>query len=372
VRLLNPGPVTLTAGVRTALGERDLCHREPEYTTLQGRVRSRLAAVYAEAGGQFDTVLITGSGTAAVEAMLASLVPRHGKALVIANGIYGERMATILDLHGRRTEVVQADWLAPIDLDGASRAIERDPRITHVVVVHHETTTGRLNDLGALADLCRERRVRLLVDAVSSFGGEAIDFERWPVDACASTANKCLHGAPGVAFVLVRKPILETRTSACGSLYLDLFRHYAEQRRGYPAFTPAVQSMAALDRALDELDAGGGWSARHDKYAALSRALRTGLKALGIQPLLDDEGAWSSMLTAFRLPDGIRFDWLFSSLKSSGFVIYPGQQFLKDRMFRIAVMGDLHAADIDELVEAEATALAPAGHAMGEDTRPTA
>lgn len=350
-RLLNPGPVTLSSRVRQALLRSDLCHREPEFVELQSDVRERLVRVYSETADRYAAVLLTGSGTAAVEAMVGSLIPSAGKGLVVANGIYGERIASMLQKQGRPFRSVNAKWVEPIDLPAARKALDEDPSISHVVTVHHETTTGRLNDLSALGQLCRERGVGLLVDAVSSFGGESIDFAGWNVQGCAGTANKCLHGAPGISFVLIDESAVGKSSSNAPSFYLDLFAHLDAQTRGQPLCTPAVQVLYALQEALEELEELGGWKQRHAKYAALSRQVRAGLRDRGIPLFLPEESCYASMLSSFPLPQALRFEDLHAQAKRSGFVIYAGQQFLKDVMFRVAVMGDLTSADMAEFVD---------------------
>ena len=256
--LLNPGPVTLTERVRAALGRGDWCHREVEFADLTKGILASLEKVYA-AGTRMQAVLLTGSGTAAVEAMLATLTPPDTKTLVVANGVYGERMAAMLEARGHAVTCVSSPWEQGIDLDAIERSLVRDAGIRTVVAVHHETTTGRLNDVHGLAEVCRDHGCRLLLDAVSSFGAEEMDFESWPVAAVAATANKCLHGAPGLSFVLVREGVLDGIDWNVGSVYLDL-RRYAEAQRaeGFSPFTQAVHVAFALREALNELDDEGG------------------------------------------------------------------------------------------------------------------
>jgi 2-aminoethylphosphonate-pyruvate transaminase len=352
VCLLNPGPVTLSRRVRQALLGKDLCHREAEFSALQADIRRRLAQVYPEAAGDFTAVLLTGSGTAAVETMVGSLVPRTGRALVVENGVYGERISSMLAAQGKEHDRVRSAWTEPIDLEAVAQRLHQDARLSHVIVVHHETTTGRLNDLAGVGALCRRHGTALLIDAVSSFAGEEIDFDGWNVEACAATANKCLHGVPGVAFVLVRKRSLEERPSAACSVYLDLHAHARAQDKGYPQFTPSVQAVYALNEALRELEEVGGWRARHAHYAALSRLVREGMKARGIAMLLSDETACSASMTSFLLPEGVAFQTLYERLKQAGYVIYPGQQMLQERVFRVAVMGDLCRAEMEEFLAA--------------------
>jgi 2-aminoethylphosphonate-pyruvate transaminase len=348
--LLNPGPITLSQRVREALLRPDLCHREPEYSALQQSVRRRLSRVYREAENDYDTVLITGSGTAAVESMVGSLVPHNGNVLVLANGIYGERIARMLSLQSKRFQMLQSDWLLPIDLAVVEETLESGT-FSHVVAVHHETTTGRLNDAVGLARLCEERGIQLMLDAVSSFAGEWIEFLP-SLTACAATANKCVHGIPGVSFVLARRDVLESVESNCPSLYLDLIANYRSQADSYPLFTPSVQAVYALDAALDELESGGGWRERNNQYLRRSKLLRDSLCGNGFELLLGSEAAYSSLLTSFRLPPGTTFDELYAPLEKQGFVIYPGQKSLQQQIFRVAIMGDIHLDDIRAFADA--------------------
>jgi 2-aminoethylphosphonate-pyruvate transaminase len=351
MKLLNPGPVTLTERVRAALARPDLCHREPEFATLQTRIRTGLVNVYAEAADGYAAVLLTGSGTAAVEAMVGSLVPHDGRALVVANGVYGERMAAMLAAHGKAHELVKADWTAPMDLPAVEAALVRGG-FTHVLAVHHETTTGRLNDLAALGTLCRAHGVPLLLDTVSSFGAEAIDFAGWNVEAVAGTANKCLHGVPGVSFVLAREAVFAQRRSGSRSLYLDLFKAYELQRQGSSPFTQAVHACYALDEALQELADAGGWQARRTSYRERTRLVREALLARGCGLLLPALADHSCVLTSYRLPEGVGYEALHDGLKAAGFVIYAGQGHFEGGIFRISTMGELHAADLERLVAA--------------------
>ncbi len=350
-RLLNPGPVTLTDRVRQAMTREDLCHRETVFANLQAAVRTGLTSVYRETESEYSAVLLTGSGTAAVEAMVGSLVPAAGKPVVAANGVYGERIAEILTLQGKPFTMVRASWTEAIDVESIARELESDEDITHVIAVHHETTTGRLNDLTRVGELCRAHAVPLLLDAVSSFGAESIEFDRWNVQACAATANKCLHGVPGVSFVLARQSAFADRESGSPTLYLDLFRHRQAQDAGHPLFTPAVHVTYALHEALAELDDRGGWEARRCHYRSLSQRVRAGLEHLGLDLLLGDESQYASMLSSFVLPPGLAYERLADDLLRRGFVVYPGQASLKDAIVRIAVMGDLLCSDIELLVD---------------------
>ena len=346
--LLNPGPVTLTERVRRSLMQPDLCHRESEFFDLQDEARTRLLNVYRLDPGQWAAVLITGSGTAAVESMIAALVPNEGKLLIVENGVYGERIAQIASQYRIAHEVLKHDWMQAPDLDRIIARLDADRSFTHVAVIHHETTTGRLNDLRALGAVCRSRGLHLLVDGVSSFGAEAIDFGDDAIAAVAATANKCLHGVPGAAFVIVRRDALARAASR--TFYLDLARLARLQDQRNTPFTPSVQAYYALVEALREFEEEGGRSARHARYAALSEQVRAGLEACGIASVLPADES-SVVLRAYRLPANLSYTQLHDRLKARGFVIYAGQGALAAELFRISTMGNIHAADVERLLQ---------------------
>lgn len=347
--LLNPGPVTLTERVREALLREDMCHREADFASLMLDIKSRLANVYPEAAADFEAVTLTGSGTSAVEAMLASFADAERPALVLSNGVYGERMTEMLRVHGRPYIELRGDWLEPINLEKARSLLQQDSRIRYVIAVHNETTTGRLNPIAPLAELCGEFDAGLLLDCVSSFGAEWIDFSHPNLMAVASTGNKCLHGIVGIAFVMARRSLFEQSHAAPDSLYLNLFQYQKAQQDGFSPFTPAVHACFALQEALTELDDQGGWRARGERYAQLSDRLRETLAGLGVPTLLD-AGVYSSMISSFGLPDGWDYPRLHDAMRQAGFVIYAGQGGLYHAMFRICTMGDIQEGDMQRLL----------------------
>ncbi len=349
--LLNPGPVTLTDRVRRSLLQPDLCHRESEFFDLQDEARRRLLNVYSLDPAQWTAVLMTGSGTAAVESMVASVVPAEGRLLIIENGIYGERMAQICAQYRIAHERVTGSWMEAPDWRAIAARLEvassSGTPFTHMGVVHHETTTGRLNDLKRLGELCRSRGLQLLVDGVSSFGAEEIDFADHWLSAVAATANKCLHGVPGASFVIVRRGALES--AARRAYYLDLGRLAWHQDQRNTPFTPAVHAYYGLVEALRELEEQGGRQARYQHYAALAEQVRSGLAAIGIEAVLPPTES-SVVLRAYRLPMGLTYAKLHDELKAAGFVIYAGQGDLARTLFRISTMGHLSGTDIDSLL----------------------
>jgi len=348
--LLNPGPVNLSARVRKAMLRPDLCHREPEFAILQDRIRANLLGIYHLPHRDWAAVLLTGSGTAAVEAMLTSMVPDDGQVLMIENGVYGERMTRMAEVHNIRHVRLRHQWNEPVNLEALATAVDRN-EFSHVAVVHHETTTGRLNPLPDIARICAGKNILLLIDGVSSFGAEAIEFRRWNIAACAVTANKCLHGVPGASFVIVRRGSISAGNITPRTLYLDL-KKYLEQQdlRGTP-YTQSVQSFYALDEALKEFMAGGGRANRQKKYRRHMRTIRAGLGRLGIRPLLE-EAACSCVLHAYHLPAGMSYEQFHDGLKKKGFVIYAGQGHLARTLFRVSAMGAITDTDMKRFVTA--------------------
>jgi 2-aminoethylphosphonate-pyruvate transaminase len=344
--LLNPGPVTLSERVRKSLLKTDLCHREPEFFDLQDEARTRLVAAYELDPAQWSAVLMTGSGTAAVESMIAGLVPEGGRLLIVENGVYGDRIAQIAKQYGIDYEVAKFEWMQAPDIDAIIARLDAGT-FTNVAIIHHETTTGRLNAIDALSKACKARGIGLLLDAVSSFGAEAIDFDGGGIAAIAATANKCLHGVPGAAFVIARRDALVKAASR--TYYLGIARLAKLQDERNTPFTPSVHAYYALVEALREFEEEGGWRARHRRYADLAEQVRAGLASLGIESALSPDES-SVVLRAYRLPKGITYETLHDALKEKGFVIYAGQGGLSKELFRISTMGAVDQAAMARLV----------------------
>lgn len=345
--LLNPGPVNLSERVRQALLRPDLCHREPEFVDLQNTIRQNLLGVYG-LDQLWAAVLLTGSGTAGVEAMLTSMVPDDGQVLIIENGVYGERMSRIAEIYHLPHSRLHHAWGEAVDMNKLARILEHD-RFTHIALVHHETTTGRLNNLDDVANICSKYNIPLLVDGVSSFGAESLKFNEWNIAACAATANKCLHGVPGTSFVIVNREKIENDATIPRTVYLDLKKYLQQQDNNGTPFTQSVQCFYALDEALKELQDQGGWQERQKQYQQYMKIIRDGMLALGIKPLLDKADS-SCVLHAYHLPENISYQQLHDQLKSKGFVIYAGQGDLAKTIFRVSAMGDITEDDMKKFV----------------------
>jgi 2-aminoethylphosphonate-pyruvate transaminase len=357
--LLNPGPANTSPRVRQALQTPDLCHREPEFFEVMRECRHRLVDLLG-IERTFSAVLFTGSGTAAVEAALTSVVPPERSVLVIDNGVYGDRMLRICRAARITAETLRYDFTTPVSPEDVARRLREHPEISHVAVVHHETTTGLLNPVPALADVAAAAGRRLIVDATSSLFGEPLDVAHEGIDFVTASANKCLQAIPGISFVLGRRAALEALAGReARTVYLDLHQHWVTQERDNTPFTPAVQVLHAMREALIELEEEGV-AGRIARYAENCRVLRRGMAGLGFS-ILVPEGARSSILTTFRLKPGLTYDALHDAMKRRDYIIYAGQGEIRTYAFRVSNMGTLTPEDMAGVVNAFAECLRELG-----------
>ncbi|MDG4808716.1 aminotransferase class V-fold PLP-dependent enzyme [Micromonospora sp. WMMD1120] len=369
--LLNPGPANTSARVRAALGRGDLCHREPEFAHLLGSIRSGLVEALNLADSH-EAVVISGSGTAAVEMSLLASVRPNRSVLVLSNGAYGERMRRMCEAHGISTYEVTASWDQPIDPGAVLDVLATHPDIDAVAVVMHETSAGLINPVREIGEIVAGTEAVFVVDAISATGHEEPDLGTIHADLICGTANKGLHGLPGASFVLVSAQKGAARIAAVPSrsTYLDLAANLAAQRAGDVLFTPAVQVYYALDDALKELREQGGYPARSADYQRRAQLLRTGLERLGLELLVAPEYRSNSVSTVL-LPPGVPYQRLHDELKRRGFVIYAGQGRLAAGHFRVANMGQLSLTTLERfLAELEDTLELFAGSSPAQQNLP--
>ena len=350
--LLTPGPLSTTKSVKAAM-LRDWCTWDDEYNAMVQDLRHRLVALATPTSG-YTAVLMQGSGTFAVEATLGTAIPSEGSLLVLANGAYGTRMVEIA--RRLRISVLQQDSgeVRPPDLDKLEETLISDPRITHVSVVHCETTTGILNPVEAIGQLVRAHQKVYIVDAMSSFGGVPLDAAALGADYLIGSSNKCIQGVPGFGFVIARQRELEQSKGRARSLSLDLYDQWREMetKGGKWRFTSPTHVVRAFMQALLELEEEGGIAARHRRYTESQRILVDGMRDLGFQCLLPD-AYQSPIITSFLSPPfpAYNFRRFYVALKADGFVIYPGKVTSADT-FRIGNIGAVIPEDVRRLLEA--------------------
>jgi 2-aminoethylphosphonate-pyruvate transaminase len=349
--LFTPGPLTPRLETRRAMIN-DWGSREPAFITMTAELRRRLLDI-ASGRSSHVAIPLQGSGTFIVEAAIGTLVRPSDVLLVLANGAYGERMVEIAKRLGRRVEALRWPESQAVEPGTVARALADNPAITHVGLVHCETTSGLLNPLVEVAAVVAEQRRALIVDAMSSFGALPLDLRETPIAALLASSNKCLEGVPGIAFALIDKTVIGPAKGVAPSLSLDLH----DQWRGFEVngqwrFTPPVQVVAALLEALRVLEAEGGPPARLRRYQKNLRTLTDGMRRLGFRVFLD-ESIQAPIIVTFVTPADPRFcfDDLYAGLAASGFIIYPGK-LTQVQSFRIGCIGALHAEDFDRLVAA--------------------
>ena len=350
--LLTPGPLTPSHSVRQAM-QRDDCTWDVDYCSLVNEVRERLVGL-ATHSEDYTSVLMQGSGTFSVEATVGTAVPSSGRFLVVDNGAYGRRIGEIAERLKIDSQVLVHAETEPADPQRVAEALAADPAITHVALVHCETTTGLLNPIEAVGAVVREYGRQFIVDVMSSFGGIPLLAEALPADYLVFSANKCLQGVPGFGCVVARRASLSACRDQARSLSLDLYDQWQvmEQTPGKWRYTSPTHVVRALRQALRELDDEGGVAARHSRYTANQRLLVDELEQLGFRTLLPRE-LQSPIITSFRYPEDPRFQFttFLAELKRRRFMIYPGKVTGADT-FRIGTIGHVFAEDIRELVAA--------------------
>lgn len=352
--LLTPGPLSTSESVRQAMLQ-DWCTWDKDYNEGVVTVIREQLLKLAGLDGEYTTVLLQGSGTYAVEATLSCAVRPQDKLLIVANGAYGKRMGDIARRHGLNQVLVSLKETAPVTPEAVRRALEEHPDITHLAMVHCETTTGILNPVEAVARALRGRGLTFIVDAMSSFGGIPIDIRKLGIDFLVSSANKCIQGVPGFGFVIARRSSLARCEGGSRSLSLDLYDQWAEMEkgRGKWRFTSPTHVVRAFFQAVKELEDEGGVEARHGRYRENHAELVEGMRRSGFRTLLPDE-LQSPIITSFLYPEeDFDFQKFYEALKERGFVIYPGK-ISEAPTFRIGNIGDVFPDDFRRLAEAVA------------------
>lgn len=351
--LFTPGPLTTSLSVKQAM-LRDAGSWHFEFNEVVRKIRETLleiAGVNREAG--FESVLMQGSGTFGVESVLGSVVPPVGKLLVLSNGAYGERMVQMAKLLRIETAVLRTPEDETPDLDACRRLLREDTSISHVAVVHCETTTGILNPVEAIGQIVREENRSYIVDAMSSFGAVPLNAAETAIDFLVSSANKCLEGVPGFSFVIARRKALEMTEGYARSLSLDLLSQWRGfERNGQFRFTPPTHSILAFDQALREFGLEGGVAARAARYRRNHEVLMEGMQRLGIKSCLKS-AVQSYIITSFFYPrhPGFQFQEFYRGLSNRGMIIYPGKLTQVD-CFRIGTIGRIFEEDIHQLLGA--------------------
>jgi 2-aminoethylphosphonate-pyruvate transaminase len=354
--LLTPGPLTTSERTRAAMLT-DWGSWDGSFNALTASLCDKLVAI-AHGTGSHVCVPLQGSGTFAVEAAIGTFVPRRGKVLVCVNGAYGKRLAKICEALGRDHVIHETGDDVPTTPEAVDRLLAADRAISHVGLIHCETSTGILNPLEAIAAVVARHGRALIIDAMSSFGALPIDARQIPFEALIAASGKCLEGVPGMGFVIARSEALLASAGNTASLALDLRdQHLYMQRTGQWRFTPPTHVVAALHEALLQYEEEGGLPARHARYARNCQVLIAGMTKLGLRSFLAPE-IQAPIIVTFHAPrDGrYRFTEFYEAVRAKGFILYPGK-LTELETFRVGCIGSVGSAEMERAVDAVADTL---------------
>jgi 2-aminoethylphosphonate-pyruvate transaminase len=352
--LLTPGPLTTSTPTKLAM-VRDWGSRDTGFIEMNRRVRQMLLETINVTSSHV-CVPLQGSGTFSVEAMLGTMVPKGGHVLVPVNGAYCRRIARICEILGRRTTLIEYEERQPVKPADVDAALKKDPSITHVALVHCETSTGVLNPLEAVAKVVSSHKKSLLVDAMSSFAAVEIQGD---FDALVAASGKCLEGPPGMGFALIRKSTLEKCAGNSPSLVLDLHDQWAGmEKTAQWRFTPPTVIVAALHAALEQFVAEGGQRARGARYRRNCEVLIEGMTRLGFKLFLDAKDQ-APVIVTFQAPTDPNYDFqkFYDAVRQKGFVLYPGKLTQVDTL-RVGCIGAIDEHVVRAAVHAIADTLA--------------
>jgi 2-aminoethylphosphonate-pyruvate transaminase len=355
--LLTPGPLTTSLRTRQSM-LRDWGSWDVDFNHITGRVRERLLQI-VHGTGTHECVPMQGSGTFSVEAAIGTLVPRSGHVLVPQNGAYCQRIARICRVLGRKLSTIDYAENAQVLPADIERALAAEPSITHVALVHCETSTGILNPLQEIAQVVARCGRGLIVDAMSSFGALEIDARSTPFDAVVAASGKCLEGPPGMGFVIARRSALERCEGTCHSLALDLYDQWLYmQKTTQWRYTPPTHVVAAFDSAIAQYLEEGGLAARGARYAHNCRTLIDGMAKLGLRSFLP-AAIQAPIIVTFLAPENPRYTFksFYNAVKARGYILYPGKLTTVET-FRVGCIGQLGEHGIAGAVEAVGQVLA--------------
>uniref|UniRef100_A0A0B7AUC3 Alanine--glyoxylate aminotransferase n=1 Tax=Arion vulgaris TaxID=1028688 RepID=A0A0B7AUC3_9EUPU len=354
-KLYTPGPLGVTLSVKEAM-LRDVGSRDVEFVECIKFIRRRILEIAGVTKDKFSCIPIQGSGTFAVDASFQTVLPREGaKALVIENGAYGKRMVKICEAAGIDCDVQSFQENRQVEPEVIKDALSGRTHYDLVAIIHSETSSGVINPVSEVGNIVKEMSPDsiYLVDAISSFGAVPIDLEESQIDIFISSANKCLQGVPGFAFVIGKNEVIDKCKGNSRSLSLDLYDQVKQlDKTNQFRFTPATHAMLAFKQGLVEFEEEGGIAGRAKRYKENRSVLKQGMAELGFKELLDEKIA-GYIISAFLYPNDPNFNFteFYSRLNEKDLVIYPGKVLDID-CFRIGTIGDLHPHDMRILLKA--------------------
>lgn len=349
-KLLTPGPLSTSTTVKREMLI-DHCTWDKDYKNITQEIRSELLRIANLDDSEYTTVLMQGSGSFGVESVITSTVPKNGELLILVNGAYGKRMINIADFAGIKNTTIEVSDSEIFDKEDVKKVLEENKNITHVAMVHSETTTGILNNIEEIGEVAKSHDKVFIVDAMSSFAGVEIDIKNIGIDFLISSANKCVQGVPGFSFIICKKTSLENSKGNARSLCLNLYDQYLTMNKdGKWRFTSPTHTVLAFRQALRELEEEGGVKERSKRYRENNDILNREMESLGFKLYLD-KNVQGPIISTFLYPDDAEIDFkdMYNFIKERGYIIYPGK--LTEReSFRIGNIGEIYKSDIYGLI----------------------
>ena len=350
-KLLTPGPLTTTDSVKREMLF-DHCTWDDDYKQITQKLRKDLLELAHVSEDEYTTIFVQGSGTFGVESVFTSVIGENEKVLICANGAYGERMEDIVTYAKIPYVIYHEHYNCVPDAKKVEAILKEDPAITHVAMVHSETTSGILNDMEAVGKVAKQYGKVFIVDAMSSFGGVDIPVKDWGIDFIISSANKCIQGVPGFAFIIAKKELLIASEGKARSLSLDLYAQWKTMDvDGKWRFTSPTHVVLAFAKAMEELKEEGGIPARNKRYTENNHLLIERLGKLGIKPYIDSVHQ-GPIITTFFYPEPCHFQFadMYEYIKERGYAIYPGKV-TEAETFRIGNIGEIYQDDIEKVCD---------------------
>jgi 2-aminoethylphosphonate-pyruvate transaminase len=349
--LFTPGPVTTAKSVKEA-SLAELGTVDPGFIMKVQQIRHKLLKLAHVESPEYEVVLLQGSGTFGIESAISSAIPSNGMLLSIVNGAYGRRISKIARIHSiPLKELIFEENQLP-DLNEIESVLKHNQQITHIAVVHGETSTGILNPIAEIGELCARYNKIFIVDAMSTFGAYDIYLKELNISYLISGPDKCIEGIPGFSYVLLKHSALDQCKYQVRSLSLDLYDQWVGlNTTGQFRFTPPLQALLAFHEALKELENEGGVNGRAERYSVNNALLVGEMRELGFEMFLPAH-LRSYIVTSFLYPDhpDFSFEKFYKHMDEKGFVISPGK-ISKTDCFRIANIGQLYPHDIQKLID---------------------
>ena len=351
--LFTPGPLTTSLTVKEAMLH-DLGSRDVAFIDIVRKIRTKLLGmgqVSQELG--YETIIMQGSGTFGVEAVLTSSIPNNGHILVLINGAYGERMTKMLEYANIKYDTLRYAENESPRAEDVEKFLSDNPSVTHVATVHCETTTGIFNPIKEIGEVVKRFNKTYIVDAMSSFGAVPVDIKACNIDFLVSSSNKCIEGVPGFSFTIASKAALEQCKGRARSLSFDLYAQWEGlENNGQFRFTPPTHALLAFYQAILEHETEGGVEGRAERYKANYDTLMAGMRQLGFKEYLEPEKQ-GYIISSFIYPEDANFDFqkFYMLLNERDLVIYPGKLSQVD-CFRIGNIGHMGKKEIEKLLAA--------------------